>query len=94
MNLQQRRLLILRLQVWGRRKNRAGKTPPPDSDPFSDVEFGGNLSSLSRLFAASADRRFQFQKSRQLFIGMHNETLPVVAVCVSNPDRSPVGINR
>jgi putative sterol carrier protein len=28
MNLQQRRLLILRLQVWRRRKNRAGKTPP------------------------------------------------------------------
>jgi hypothetical protein len=28
------------------------------------------------------------------FIGMHNETLSVVAVCVCNPDRSPVGINR
>ena len=38
MNLQQRRLLILRLQVWSRRKNRGGKTPPPDSDPFSDAE--------------------------------------------------------
>jgi hypothetical protein len=25
---------------------------------------------------------------------MHNETLSVVAMCVSNPDRSPVGTNR
>jgi len=24
-------------------KNPAGKSPPPDSDPFSDVEFGKNL---------------------------------------------------
>jgi len=38
--------------------------------------------------------RFQFQKSGQLFIRMHNETLSVVAMRISNPDRSPVGINR
>jgi hypothetical protein len=94
MNLQQRRLLILRLQVWGRRKNRAGKLLRLTQIRLATWSLGGNLSSLSRLFAASADRRFQFQKSRQLFIGMHNETLPVVAVCVSNPDRSPVGVNR
>jgi hypothetical protein len=25
---------------------------------------------------------------------VHNETLSVVAMCVRNPDRSPVGINR
>jgi hypothetical protein len=30
----------------------------------------------------------------QLFICTHNETLSIVAVCVCNPDRSPVGINR
>ena len=29
----------------------------------------------------------------QLFISPHNETLSVVAMRVSNPDRSPVGIN-
>jgi hypothetical protein len=29
-----------------------------------------------------------------LFIRTHNETLSVVAMRVSNPDRSPVGINR
>ena len=28
------------------------------------------------------------------FIRAHNETLPVVAMCVCNSDRSPVGINR
>jgi hypothetical protein len=39
-------------------------------------------------------RRFHFQKSRQLFIGAHNEALTVIAMCVCNPDRSPVGINR
>jgi hypothetical protein len=40
------------------------------------------------------NRRFQFEKSRQLFIRSHNETLSVVAVRVCNPDRSPLEINR
>jgi hypothetical protein len=44
--------------------------------------------------ATSAYRRFQFQKSRELFIRTHNETLSVAAIGVSNPDRSPFGINR
>jgi len=34
----------------------------------------------------------QFQKRRQYFIGLHNETLSVVSVRVSNPDRSPLNI--
>jgi hypothetical protein len=34
-------------------------------------------------------RPFNFQKSGQLFIRPHNETLSVAAMCVSNPDRSP-----
>jgi hypothetical protein len=38
--------------------------------------------------------RFEFKKRRQLFIRTHNEPLSVVAVCINNPDRSPVGINR
>jgi hypothetical protein len=29
----------------------------------------------------------------QLFIRVHNETLSVIAVCVGNPNRSPVGIH-
>jgi hypothetical protein len=30
------------------------------------------------------DRSFELQKRRQLFIRTHNETLSVVAMCVSN----------
>jgi hypothetical protein len=70
----------------------------PSADPRSDFRRGTecekNYASLSRQFAASADRRFEFHKRGQLFIRVHNETLSVVAVCVSNPDRSPIGINR
>jgi hypothetical protein len=40
------------------------------------------------------NRRFEFDKSRQLFIGVHNETLSVVAMCVCNPERPRFGINR
>jgi len=43
---------------------------------------------------ASTGHRFQFQKSRQLFLRLHNETLSIVAMCVCNPDGSPVEINR
>jgi hypothetical protein len=52
----------------------------------------GSAPKLGQLKAASADRRFKFQKSRQLFICAHNETLPV-AVRVSNPDGPTVRIN-
>jgi hypothetical protein len=41
-----------------------------------------------------SNRRFQFDKRSQLFIRTHNETLSVVAMCVCNPDRSPVRMNR
>jgi hypothetical protein len=43
--------------------------------------------------AAIASRRLEFYKCSQLFIGGSNETLSVVAISVSNPDRSPVGIH-
>jgi hypothetical protein len=82
------------LRVWKEAKNQRGKCPPPDSDPFNGVEFGENYASLSRKFVAIANRRFEFEKRGQLFICVHNETLSVVAVRVSNPDRSPVAINR
>jgi hypothetical protein len=36
----------------------------------------------------STNRRFQFHKRGQLFIGTHNETLSVVAVRVSNKNKS------
>jgi hypothetical protein len=32
---------------------------------------------------------FKFNKRAELFIGTHNETLSVIAMRVSNPDRSP-----
>jgi hypothetical protein len=37
---------------------------------------------------------FLFQKRAELFVGMHDKTPSLAAMCVSNPDRSPVGINR
>jgi len=37
-----------------------------------------------------SNRRFQFHKSRQFLIRMHNETLAIVAMRVCNKDRSPV----
>jgi hypothetical protein len=40
------------------------------------------------------NRSFEFDKRRHFFIRVHDETLTVVAMRVSNPDRSPVGINR
>jgi hypothetical protein len=36
----------------------------------------------------------EFKKRSRLFIGTRNETLPVAAMCINNPDRLPVGINR
>jgi hypothetical protein len=35
---------------------------------------------------------FQFQKRSQYFIRVHNETLSAIAMCVCNPDRSPLAI--
>jgi hypothetical protein len=40
------------------------------------------------------NRRFEFNKSSQLFIRTHNEAFSVAAMRVNNPERSPVGINR
>src|SRR4029453_7401338 len=59
-----------------RRRTQRGKCPPPDSDPFSDTEFGENWISQSRQIAATSNHRFQFQKRSQLFIGPHNEAFP------------------
>jgi hypothetical protein len=39
-----------------------------------------------------ANRRFKFQKRRQLFIRPDYETLSVAAMSVNNPDRSPTRI--
>jgi hypothetical protein len=60
---------------------------------FISGEFRKNLASLSRLFAASTDRRFEFQKRGQLLIRTHNETLSIVAMSVCNPECSPAAIH-
>jgi hypothetical protein len=73
-------------------KNPAGESPPPDSDPFEDAEFGENYANLSRQFAASADCLFKFHQRSELLIRTHNEPLIVVAMRVHNPDCSPFKI--
>jgi len=40
-----------------------------------------------------ANRRFEFHKRSQLFVGANNETLSVVAMSIGNEDRSPVTIH-
>jgi hypothetical protein len=47
---------------------------------------------MSRQFAASANRHFEFQKRGQLLTRTHNETLSVAAMRVHNPDCSPARI--
>jgi hypothetical protein len=39
---------------------------------------------------AISNRRFEFEKRSQLFIRANYETLSIAAMCVSNPDCSPV----
>jgi hypothetical protein len=38
------------------------------------------------------NRRFEFHKLSQLFISVHNVTLPIAAMRVNNPNRSPLCI--
>ena len=56
-----------------------------------DYEVSADATDLKR---EAWNHRFEFQKRSQLFICAHNETLSVVAMCVCNPDYSPVGTNR
>jgi hypothetical protein len=47
----------------------------------------------STLIIQSAENRsFKFRKRSQSFIRTHNEPLTVAAMCVSNPDDPPLGI--
>jgi hypothetical protein len=57
----------------------SGESLPTDSDPFSEAEFSKTPADLSTQFAANANRRFEFHKGSQQFIGEHNETLSVAA---------------
>jgi len=40
--------------------------------------------------ATTANRCIEFQKRSQLFIGSHNETLSIAAMCIGDEDRSPI----
>jgi hypothetical protein len=86
-------LILWKCGVRKRRRTSGGKCPPPDSDPFNDAEFGQNLASSSSQFAATPNRRFEFDKSGQLFIRTHNEPLSVIAMCVHDPDCSSLKID-
>ena len=77
----------------GRGEEPSGGNPPPDSNPFSNAEFGKNLARLSRQFAAGTNRRFQFQKRSQLIIRMHDEPLSVIPMRVNDPYCSPATIH-
>src|SRR5215467_14293691 len=55
------------------------------------VLFAKNLANLASQFGARANRRFEFHKRSQHFIGTNDETLSV-AVRVHNPDRAPFNI--
>jgi hypothetical protein len=46
---------------------------------LSDAEFGKISLTCRDKFAATANHRFQLEKSTQLFIRTHNETFSVVA---------------
>ena len=56
---------------------------------FISAEFRKNLASLSRLFAASANRRFKFHKRSQLLVGTHSKRsrslveIPGIAICLA-----------
>jgi hypothetical protein len=49
---------------------------------------------LFDLRLSGSNRRFKFDKRGRLFFRSHNQTLSVAALCVHNPDRSPVRIYR
>src|SRR6266516_2003111 len=55
----------------------------------STFRFGSAPKNLSGKLAASADRRFEFDKHSQLLIRTHKETLAVAAMRVTNPDCTP-----
>jgi hypothetical protein len=69
--------LILRIAGPEAAKNVAGENLRLIQDPFNSVEYEKNLANLSRQFAARANRRFRFQKRRQLSISTHVSARPL-----------------
>jgi hypothetical protein len=56
--------------------------------------FGSRINTSTQSAALTTNLPFQFHKRSQLLIRSHNETLPIVAMRVNNPDCSPLRINR
>jgi hypothetical protein len=88
------KLILLGCGSGGGENLSGEESSPPDSNPFSDAEFGKNAAKLSSQFDRKCRSRLRVPETRQLFIRPHDESLCVVAVRVNNPDRFPVGINR
>jgi hypothetical protein len=55
---------------------------------YLGAKFRKKSGQLSSQFAASANRRFKFQKRSQLFIRVHNETLSVITMRISQNEWS------
>jgi hypothetical protein len=70
-------------------KNRAGECPPPDSDPFSDAQFGKNIGCLSTKFAENRESPIRVPQTQSAFHSHAQRNAFIVAVCVNNPQRSP-----
>src|SRR6266566_2603217 len=86
--------LIRYFGVWEEAQNLAGQMFPAwFQTRLIDAEFGKNVANLSNQFAARASRPFKFRTPVNFSSARTHETLPVVAMCVRDKDRSPVGIN-
>jgi len=57
------------------------------------ISAGGASFALCGCQKMSRNHPGEFKKRSLLIISAHNETLPVAAMCVSNQDGSPAGIN-
>jgi hypothetical protein len=66
----------------------------PDSNPLETRSLEKITPACQARNPQPGIRRFEFEKSSQFFIRVHNETLSVVAVRIRNPDCLPSGINR
>jgi peptidase YpeB-like protein len=87
---QQARSPLLR---WRQPLFRRKKPRKKRSKNGSHVKTSTEAVAENTLYSACSDLRFQLHKRSPLFIGMHNEPLSIVAMCVNNPDRSPFTIH-
>ena len=79
----------------GRGEEPSGESPPPDSRSALVTPSLQKISPTRQTNSPQlTNQRFQFQKRRQLIIRTHHETPSIIAMCVNDEDRPPVGINR